>query len=236
MIEEVENLIQLIDHKSQLQKNVSHRAGFRTRLEELQKQFEDLDKRAAIVKAFTERKFSRPDVYDKAQAVLTQVNMTVENFRETPDSIISSNNVVLKSSLKGLNAALEQYISDSWRLYTERGRQTNQQVLDGLRTIPIFTEIVDKVKILNIQIENLRKELPLSEASFNRFDRLVLEAEAAWEQIGSTNLPEEVEAFLRSAGSREGAPLNLLTTKVVEWLTEKGIGSSFRIHMKSTGN
>lgn len=234
--EEVENLIQLIDQKSQLQQNVSQRAGFRTRLDELQKYLVELEGRASVVKAFTDRKFAKPDVSGKTYVVLNQVNATLERFGEAPDSIISFNSAVFRGSLKSLDSALEKYISDSWGLYTDKARHINPQVLEGLGAIPIFASIVQKVKILTIQIENRRRELPTSDAAFDRFDRLVREAETAWEEIGSTELPEQVEAFLRSAGSREGAPLDLLTREVVAWLSQKGINTSFRIHMKSSGN
>jgi len=235
IVEDVENLIHLIDYRSQLQQNFSDRAGFRTRLEELQKNLEELDKRAAVVKAFTDREFAEPDVSTKAFAAFNQVNATLDSFREAPDSIISSNSGALRNTLRSLNSALDQYISDSWHEYTGRDRQVDQQVLDGLGTIPIFAPTVQRVKLLTIRIDNCRRDTPLSEADFTKFDQLVQEAETAWKDLGSTELPEEIEAFLRSAGSREGASLDLLNAPVDEWLTQKGIKDSFRIHMKSLG-
>lgn len=236
IIDEVENLVQLIDHKSQLQQNVSHRAGFRTRLDELKMYLEELDQRAAVVKAFTDREFARPAVHGKAHAVLTQVNTTLENFREAPDSIISFNSVVFKSSLRSLSSTLDEYISESWRNYTDKVRHINPDVLAGLGNISVFAGIVQRIKLLMIQIEICRRTFPNSEADFERFDGLVRDAETAWEETGSTDLPEEVEAFLRLAGSREGSPLELLTHDVVEWLAQKQLDKSFRIFMTSSEN
>jgi hypothetical protein len=235
IVSEVENLIELINHKSQLQQNVSQRAGFRTRSEELQKNLADLEQRIEVVKAFTNRGFEKPDVSSKSFAVHSQINTIFENFRQDPSSIISFNNVIFKSALKSLNSGLDQFISQSWRAYTDRARQINPQVLEGLGTIPMFSGMVQKVRILTIQIDGCRKNTPISEADFKKFDSLVIDAEKVWNELGSTELPKDVEDFLRAAGSREGAPLDLLTTEVKEWLSLKEINNSFRIHMKSSG-
>lgn len=232
---EAEKLIYLIDHKSQLQQNVSHRAGFRTRFDELQGYVVDLEQRTAAVKAFTDRNFPNPDVSNKAFAVFNQITTIAEGFYKDPGSIISLNNVVLKNALKSLNNELDQYISESWREYTNRARQTNQQDLEGLSLIPTFAGIVQKVRILLIQIDSCRKSKPTGEEDFEKFDQLVADIEDAWSELGPTDIPAEVTEFLRAAGSRDGASIDLLTTTVKEWLTVKEINNSFRIHMGSSG-
>ena len=231
---EAENLIDLINHKAQLQQNVLHHNGFKTRLEELNKSLAELEQRTSLIKPFTDRKFNQPNIANKSVAVASQINSILEHFREDPGSIISYNTIVLKNALKGVINDLDLYISLSWRDYTSRTFQTNQQDLNVFSAIPMFAGIVQKIRILLIQIDNCRSTIPMGESDFEKFDRLIIEFDAAWKELGSTDLPPEVQCFLQAAGTREGAAINLLTTEVKDWLRTKGISESFRIHMGSS--
>ena len=132
-----------------------------------------------------------------------------------------------------MNAELDEHITREWRIYTERSRHANTQVLEALSGIHAFAKTVQKVRALTASIEQCRKNKPTSEEDFKKFDGLVKQVDTAWNELGSDEVPPNVERFLRAAGGREGAPIDLLTTEVKEWLETRKINSSFRIRLSS---
>jgi hypothetical protein len=231
--EEAKHLVVLIERMSQLKANVDQRAGFRTRQAELEEAARELGKRVAAVRAFAARGFGKPSIAVKANAFLNNIHTVASNFDQDPSWIIGFNNKPFENALKGLNSDLDEYISIEWRAYTERSRHANTQVLDVLGGIPAFSKTVQKVRVLTGRVEQGRRTKPTSEEDFKTFDTLVAQVDAAWNELGSDEVPPDVERFLRAAGGRDGALLDLLTTDVKEWLETRKIDNSFRIRMSS---
>ena len=231
--EDAKHLVELIERMNQLKANVDQRAGFRTRQSELEEAARELAKRVAAVNSLATRGAVKPNVGARANAFLNHINTVASNFNQEPSWIISFNNRPFENSLKSLNAELDEYISSEWRAYTERSRHANAQVLDVLSGIPAFAQTVQKVRGLTARLEQRRSSRPTSEEDFEYFDDLVREVDAAWSELGSDEVPPNVEKFLKAAGGREGAGLDLLTDDVKEWLETRKIDTSFRIRMFS---
>jgi len=231
--EDAKHLVELIERMNQLKANVDQRAGFRTRQSELEEAARELAKRVAAVNSLATRGAVKPNVGARANAFLNHINTVASNFNQEPSWIISFNNRPFENSLKSLNAELDVYISSEWRAYTERSRHANAQVLDVLSGIPAFAQTVQKVRGLTACLEQRRSTRPTSEEDFEYFDDLVREVDAAWSELGSDEVPPNVEKFLKAAGGREGAGLDLLTDDVKEWLETRKIDTSFRIRMFS---
>lgn len=229
--EDAKHLVELIERMNQLRANVDQRAGFRTRQSELEVAERELAKRVAAVNAFAARGTVRPNVATRANAFLNHINMITSNFNQDSSWIIGFNNRPFENALKSLNAELDEHITREWRAYTERSRHANTQVLDVLSGIPAYAQTVQKVRGLTARLEQRRNSRPTSEEDFQKFDELVRQVDAAWSELGSDEVPPDVERFLRAAGGREGAPLDLLTDDVKEWLETRKIASSFRIRM-----
>lgn len=62
-------------------------------------------------------------------------------------------------------------------------------------------------------------------------DELIERLTTAWNSLNSTEVPEEVLDFLKQVVTSNGAPMNLLTPTVQQWLDARGIDSSFRIRL-----
>lgn len=231
--EDAKHLVELIERMNQLKANVDQRAGFITRQSELEEAARELTKRVAAVNSLAARGSGKPNVAAKANAFLNHINTVASNFNYEPSWIIGFNNKPLENALKGLNAELDEHIIHEWRSYTERSRHANTQVLDVLSGIPAFAQTVQKVRGLTARLEQRRGSRPTSEEDFLNFDELVRQVDAAWSELGSDEVPPDVERFLRAAGGREGAPLDLLTDDVKEWLEMRKINTSFRIRMSS---
>lgn len=231
--EDAKHLVELIERMNQLKANVDQRAGFRTRQSELEEAARELAKRVAAVNSLATRGAVKPNVGARANAFLNHINTVASNFDQEPSWIISFNNRPFENSLKSLNAELDEYISSEWRAYTERSRHANAQVLDVLSGIPAFAQTVQKVRGLTARLEQRRSSRPTSEEDFEYFDDLVREVDAAWSELGSDEVPPNVEKFLKAAGGREGAGLDLLTDDVKDWLETRKIDTSFRIRMFS---
>ncbi|MDQ3802287.1 MAG: hypothetical protein M3416_00290 [Acidobacteriota bacterium] len=231
--EDAKHLVELIERMNQLKANVDQRAGFRTRQSELEEAARELAKRVAAVDSLAARGSGKPNVAARANAFLNHINTVASNFNQDPSWIISFNNKPFENALKGLNTELDEHITREWRAYTERSRHANTQVLDVLSGIPAFAQTVQKVRGLTARLEQRRNNRPTSEEDFLNFDELVRQVDAAWSELGSDEVPPDVERFLRAAGGREGASLDLLTEDVKEWLETRKIDSSFRIRMAS---
>lgn len=229
--EDAKHLVELIERMKQLKANVDQRDGFRTRQSELEEAGRELEKRVAAVNALAVRGSAKPDVAIRASAFLNHINTVTSSFNQDPSWIISFNNKPFENALKGLNTELDEHITREWRAYTERSRHANTQVLDVLGGIPAFAQTVQKVRGLTARLEQRRNSKPTSEEDFLNFDELVRQVDAAWGELGSDEVPPDVERFLRAAGGREGAPLDLLTEGVKEWLETREIDASFRIRM-----
>jgi DNA repair exonuclease SbcCD ATPase subunit len=231
--EDAKHLVELIERMNQLKANVDQRVGFRTRQEELEEAARELEKRVVAVNSLAARGSGKPNVAARANAFLNHIDTVASNFNQAPSWIIDFNNNPFRNALRGLNAELDEHITNEWRVYTERSRHANTQVLDVLNGIPAFAQTVQKVRVLTARLEQSRRSRPTSEEDFQNFDDLVTQVDAAWSELGSDEVPPNVERFLRAAGGREGAPLDLLTDDVKEWLETRRIDTSFRIRMSS---
>jgi DNA repair exonuclease SbcCD ATPase subunit len=231
--EDAKHLVELIERMNQLKANVDQRVGFRTRQEELEEAARELEKRVVAVNSLAARGSGKPNVAAKANAFLNHIDTVASNFNQAPSWIIDFNNNPFRNALRGLNAELDEHITREWRSYTERSRHANTQVLDVLSGIPAFKQTVQKVRVLTARIEQSRRSRPTSEEDFQNFDDLVKQVDAAWGELGSDEVPPNVEKFLRAAGGQEGATLDLLTDDVKEWLAAREINTSFRIRMSS---
>src|SRR5205085_4365254 len=123
----------------------------------------ELGERVAAVNSLDARGYGKPNVATKANAFLNQLNTIASNFNKEPSSIIDFNNKPFENALKGLNAELDEHITREWRIYTERSRHANTQVLEALSGIHAFAKTVQKVRALTASIEQCRKNKPTSE-------------------------------------------------------------------------
>ena len=105
---------------------------------------------------------------------------------------------------------------------------TNQEMLYVLVKIEAFRPNVQKIRDLNTQIQ--RQKLPQTFEEFEQIERLIDQLREHWLTLSSDDFPETVLHFLKATVDF-GAPLNLLTTEVRDWLDYHGISDSLRIRL-----
>ena len=91
-----------------------------------------------------------------------------------------------------------------------------------------FKPTVQGIRYLNDQIQ--RQKLPQTFDEFEKTELLIDRLREHWPNLSSDEVPETVLRFLKDAVDF-GAPLNLLTTEVRDWLDRHGISDSLRIRL-----
>ncbi|MDI9641477.1 hypothetical protein QM565_37965 [Geitlerinema splendidum] len=106
---------------------------------------------------------------------------------------------------------------------------TNNEMLNLLAEVEAFETTVQRIKRLDLQIQQV--EFPNSSEDFERVDQLIDLLRQSWNSLSSDDeVPEAVLSFLKAAANR-GAPIDLLTPDVKDWLTRHGIAGSLRIRL-----
>jgi hypothetical protein len=236
IVEDCQNLIGMLELKTQLKSNIELRNGFKTRHEEFDNSVKELESRVEIMRVLEVKGQAKLDVNLKTLVLLNHVNKTLTNYELEPSWIIDwgNNAAPFRNALKGVIQELDIHIDREWRAYTDKTRHVNHEVLRVLSGIPDFAATVQKVQTSLKRIDQLKAKSPSGEADFQMFDSLVEQMDQAWSELGSDDVPLSVETFLKASGSREGAPLELLTGEVKVWLSSRNIGGSFRVRMTST--
>lgn len=133
-------------------------------------------------------------------------------------------------AVKSLADELQGALLQAWQTYAgTRVLATNRELLDVLERLPKFRSAVQRIRSLSEKIRQAQAILPTSKAQVEEFNRLVGQAERAWQELGGEQMPKEVLDFLKAAISPAGSRLGFLTDTVRSWLTEHGIMSSFVI-------
>ncbi len=131
-------------------------------------------------------------------------------------------------AVKTLTDELQIALDRAWQAYAGgRALATNRELLDVLERLPKFRPVVQRIRSLSEKIRQAQAILPTTKAQVDEFNRLVTQAEQAWQELGGEQMPQEVLDFLKAAISPAGSRLGFLTDAVRSWLTQHGIASSF---------
>ncbi len=128
------------------------------------------------------------------------------------------------------NAALLE-AWESWAINQLQLPAIRNDVLDTLGRISALRDSVARVRSLRVQADKVCKELPDSDDVVLSLAKLGQDIGVAWESLAGNGVPNEVLAFLSSAGTPIGAEYSAMTPKVLEWLSEHGLSNSLRIRM-----
>jgi hypothetical protein len=125
---------------------------------------------------------------------------------------------------------LERRATGAWQRYAaQRTPDISGEVLAALEGDPRAGSTVVRIIRLSETLRRLR-ECPIPNvAELEEFDRTAAQLRNAWSTLDVASLSEEIVAFLRAANSEQGAPLELLTIPVREWLEQRGAASHYVI-------
>ena len=225
-------LIELIEEKNKLYKYANQLDSFKTRQQQIERAVSDILPFANTLRVFRQKNIIDCDVIQKVEQFLHFVKLRLEKFKESPEWIIDSQNFngnILERSIKGITNELDEQLTQAWKNYlAQKMPSTNQEMLNLLGKIDEFKPTVQGIRYLNDQIQ--RQKLPQTYEEFEKTELLIDRLKEHWHNLSSDEVPETVLRFLKDAVNF-GAPLNLLTTEVRDWLDCHGISDSLRIRL-----
>lgn len=225
-------LIELSEEKIKLVKYADQVEGFKTRQKEFEKAVEALLPRANTLKVFRQNSIIDGNFEQKVEQISQFVNLSLKSFVQSPEWIIEPQNFkgnILERSIKGITSELDEQLNQAWKNYlVERMPSTNSEMLNLLVRIEAFKPAVQKIRDLNDQIQH--KKIPQNSEEFEHIARLIAQLREHWHSLSSDEVPETVLHFLKAAVDL-GAPLNLLTPEVRNWLDRHNISDTLRIRL-----
>ncbi len=230
---QTKELMEVIEQRNELRENIERIQGFQTRLDELEELKKEIEPLAQTCFAFREcgiGRFNEPDYLNNLIEIAMELK---KSFKNNPESIIEAKSLLqLKQGYIGLCGLLKSNLTSEWERYVIKNiPPSNSELLNVLGRLPTFAATVSKIKRLSEQIMSMKQCLPKDKEGIKAFDSKVEELKLAWQKIGSDEVPKSVLQFLQGAVSG-GAPLNLLTDEVRQWLAIHGLSTSFRINLK----
>ncbi|ALF54915.1 hypothetical protein ACX27_22145 [Nostoc piscinale CENA21] len=153
-------------------------------------------------------------------------------YKKNSDWILDNKNFkgsFLKSNIDSLKTTLEQQLSEAWKSYRDQQMpSTKNEILNLLAKVEAFKHTVLQIQIIDGEIKNVT--YPKNNAEFAIYERKIEQLKYYWNTLSSDEVPEAVLHFLRAAAN-QGAPLNLLTPEVQDWINQHGISDSLKIRL-----
>ena len=232
LLEKSQELIELSQKKQALRKNLDNLQIIQTRQKQITDAFASIQPLVEALKAFRQRGINNIDLTHKAESILSFVINAEENLQKNPDWILENKNFkgsFLNSNMNSLKTTLEQQLSEVWKSYRDQQMpSTNNEILNLLAKVEAFKQTVLQIQIIDKKIKNVI--YPKNNADFTICEREIEQLKYYWNSLSSDEVPEAVLHFLRAAAN-QGAPLNLLTSEVQDWINQHGIADSLKIRL-----
>jgi hypothetical protein len=233
LIEKSQELISLSQRKIDLYQYAQNSNGFQERHRQINQAVVEFSLLIETLKIFRKKGMIAFDFSPKVTPLLEIVSNIKNKFQENPEWIIDNKNFngkKFQSDLDNLTNLLKQQLSQAWRNYlTRRLPSTKSEFLDLLWRIDTFRETVQTIRNLDRLIK--RDEFPKNKEEFDNTEHLIYQLEELWNNLKTSEVPDVVLHFLKASASQEGAPLNLLTSEVRDWIREHGISEVLQIRL-----
>lgn len=232
LINRAKQLIELSEEKLNLRKYADQIESFKTRQQQVEKAVLKLLPFVNTLRVFRQKNIIDCNFTQKTESFLHFVNQSRIKFTESPEWIIKSRDFdgdILERSIKAITTELDEQLTQAWKNYlSEKMPSTNQEMLNLLVKIEAFRPTVQRIRDLNDRIQ--RQKLPQTSEEFEHIEQLIDQLRENWHSLSSDDVPETVLHFLKAAVDL-GAPLNLLTTEVRDWLDRNKISDTLRIRL-----
>lgn len=167
-------------------------------------------------------------LFEAALATITEWRSSLEE--DLGQALTSSLFTGFQSSIDKADSELERRVAAEWQRYTDQKTpEISVEVLTALEDDPRAGSTIVRIQHLSEALRRLRTRTIPSPAELDEFDKAVAQLRDAWSALDVASLSEEIVAFLRAANSAQGAPLDLLTVPVREWLKQRGAASHYVI-------
>lgn len=234
LLEKSTQLIELSQNKINLQRYATNLQGFQSRQQQIEQAVAGTLPLVQCLRAFRKKGIANLDLTQKAGELLKFIANVEAEFKADPEWIIGNENFNKRNfnfRIEQLQKALEEQLSQAWRRYRNQNKPSNNnEILNLLYKISAFKPTVERIRSLDLQIQELNS-IPQSSEDFERVDELIEQLKQCWDRLDADEVPEAVLRFLRVAATNEGATLRLLTPEVKDWLTKHNLIDSLRIRL-----
>ena len=139
---------------------------------------------------------------------------------------------VLNQPLSQLSQKVKAALISAWGSWSRANiPDIDKDVLEILAGITALRDSVAILRNLKAKAESVCASLPEGSEDVDHLRKLCEDINAVWHNLAGDGIPTDVLIFLRSAGNREGAHFDLLTTEVLDWLVVHGLRDALRIRM-----
>jgi hypothetical protein len=133
-----------------------------------------------------------------------------------------------------LPSELRGVVLEAWRSHARSLiREQSVELLDVLEHVPGLQSDARAIRQLATEFDRLSESLPQDEAGIDHLEGIAGEIERRWRSLAGGGIPREVIDFL-SAAAVTGAPLDLLTPAVREWLDERSLTRYVRLSLSGS--
>ncbi|MEA5572616.1 hypothetical protein [Calothrix sp. UHCC 0171] len=232
LLDKAQELVELSQRKKSLQSFAANLQIIQTRQKQITDALTTIQPLVEALKAFRQRGINNIDLTQKADSILSFVINAEENLENNPDWILGDKNFkgdILKRYVDNLKATLEQQLSEAWKNYRDKQMpSTNNEILNLLAKVKAFKNTVRDIQIIDREIKNVI--YPKNSAEFAVYESKIEQLKYYWNSLSSDEVPQSVLDFLRAAAN-QGAPLNLWTPEVEDWINQYNISNSFKIRL-----
>ena len=231
LIDDCQQLSTLAKSVTDLRSNVAELKNFKTRQTEIEQIVRELKPLVEALQAFKEKGIYGFTLLQEVENFLAQVIDVEKQFKNEHKWLLGAKKIKpLEDKSKSLREAIEKQLRQQWITYRSNHLPTiSNDFLSILAKIPTFSKTVAAVQSLSSQIRVI--DYPKDRDQFQKVEEALTKLITEWSRLNSDEVPTEVLTFLREAATINGAPMNLLTPTVQNWLDDKGIDSSFRIRL-----
>jgi hypothetical protein len=139
---------------------------------------------------------------------------------------------VLNQPLSQLPQKVKAALISAWGSWSRVNiPDIDKDVLEILAGITALRDSVAILRNLKANAETVCASLPEGSEDVVHLRKLCEDISAVWHNLAGEGIPTAVLIFLRSAGNRDGAQFDLLTTEVLDWLVVHGLRDALRIRM-----
>lgn len=163
---------------------------------------------------------------------LTYIGGLRETLKADPEGITKGRDFTrMKKAVDKLADELGTTTIEAWKDFVAKSQpKLDANQVGQARQLQAHKEDVQKLEDLNSQSKKLSRQPPENEEAFAGLESHWVTIRTLISSLPSPSDNPEIQAFLESANSREGAQLELMTEEVIDWLKKQKMSKKFRIH------
>jgi hypothetical protein len=137
----------------------------------------------------------------------------------------------LTRHLESATQVISEATAAAWKDVTSAAPKTNEKLLGRIEQIPSLADSVRKLREAVSEFTSAIRTPPASQVAWNRYAELRARVADLVGGLNTDRFPEPVLEFWKLAQSRDGAPLDLLTPEVQQWLKENQMYDDLRLRL-----